>query len=141
MTRAHHTLRLAVVGLAGVSLMAASCCAPRAGLQPVRIQSNQLAPTPDSSLPPARFQGRFEPVISLTIYVPAAAVDQVCQELGLKPTPGYEIKGCTIRRPGDRFPAVILPNPCEAPGPYMSPSYVACHEAGHVQGWPASHGE
>lgn len=75
-------------------------------------------------MPPKRFQGNVRVVI--------ATVDNLNDVCG-QPPPGKFWFGCT------RGVTVFMPNPC----PYGQQEYarILCHEFGHIQGWPATHGE
>ena len=94
-----------------------------------------LASAPGSTLysdgtPPIRFQGE---AIQIVIY--ANDISQYC---GKSANPNYIILACT-KQADNGAPVTILPNPCifESVDDY---AHLACHEMGHVNGWPATHG-
>lgn len=132
---------LAFLAVTGLCLSIASTPPPAA---PARAL--QEAPPPayggraDSSLPPVRFQQLDGGTVAAVAFVPIEAVPRLCAKLGTPVFADYVTRGCTVRR-SDGLPMIIMPNPCLAPGPYMSPAYVACHEIGHANGWTGTHGE
>ena len=93
-----------------------------------------LAPnsTPFSaSRPPARFQAAATTVVQIS---DQAGVDRTCHALFGKPPAGMKTDACFT---GERM---VLPNPCDFP---QTESYarMLCHELGHVNGWPSTHGD
>lgn len=97
------------------------------------------SPYVDSGLPPERFRADRAPTIITVAFVPGSTVDAVCQAYSpTTPPPGYAIAACVIRRPnGARV--MIVANPCETQASHQE--RLQCHEIGHANGWPASHGE
>ena len=90
-------------------------------------QSGEVA----SGLPPVRFRG------DATFSVVATSdVERDCKVAGLKPVAETKTEACAII--GGKAPVVITPNPCKATGAYAR---TLCHELGHVNGWPSTHGE
>jgi hypothetical protein len=134
MARSHRTLRIAAVGLTAGFLAAAGILNSTLRAAPAAVQAGPAdIDAPNSALPPERFQALRGATIVMTLFVPAEAVEPTCLRFGMERTPGYTIAGCTVIVKGE--PVIILPSPCERPGAYMTPSYVACHEIGHVNGW------
>jgi hypothetical protein len=132
MARSHRTLRI-VAAVAAIAGFAAAGVLQHT-VAPAAVQAGPPAiDAPNSALPPERFQAPRGATIVMTAFVPAEAVESTCLRFGMERTPGYRIAGCTVIVNGQ--PAIILPNPCDRPGAYMTPSYVACHEIGHVNGW------
>lgn len=93
-----------------------------------------VAPPTDTAydgMPPNRFRGDvMVPVIFST------NVEQACYDVGLKEIPGTEVRGCTLTKGNQQ--TIIISNPC-----WNSNSNYKidlCHEIGHVNGWPGSHG-
>jgi hypothetical protein len=82
-----------------------------------------------SSWPPQRFQGDNVAVVIFTSHV-----DQFCG----KAQPPYTILACETTQNG--APVIVLPNPNMAPqdDPYAR---LTAHELGHLNGWPAWHGQ
>ena len=80
--------------------------------------------------PPARF--RQDATVILEIR-DQSEIEKTCQARYGAPPPGRRMEACVI---GNR---AIMRNPCSFP---QSESYAAmmCHELGHVNGWPATHG-
>ena len=84
-----------------------------------------------NSAPPERYTRDASLVLSIS---DQAGIEQTCQPLFGVPPPGRKTLGCTV---GD---TVTLPNPCTFP---ETETYarMLCHELGHVNGWPATHGD
>jgi hypothetical protein len=82
-----------------------------------------------SAQPPERFQHAATFVVEVQNQ---QAIDARCQPLFGTPPPGMKTDACSMNG------RVILPNPCA----YPSESYarMLCHEMGHVNGWPPTHG-
>lgn len=84
----------------------------------------------NDGLPPVRFQGNATFVVQT--HSPAE-VDRICAPV---PRPcGVTYYACTFGRHVD------LPNPCDPQFAGERFALTVCHEAAHVSGWPASHGE
>ena len=73
--------------------------------------------------PPARYRANTSFVITLVNDIEAAC--------GKAPR-GYVFLGCTRGR------TVYMPNPCTTRESFAR---ILCHEAGHVNGWPRTHGD
>jgi hypothetical protein len=78
--------------------------------------------------PPVRFQGE---AVQVVLYV-----NDVGAYCGAAPK-GKVILACTKFQ--DSVAITILPNPCAFDDEYFA--HIACHEKGHVLGWPAYHGD
>lgn len=120
-------MRITIVSLLAINLAFAgllASCNPDAGYQ-ARPPS-----TVDSGAPPPRFRGDGEVRVR---FVKPSRVAAECAQPGRDFT-GYEVLGCTrLRSNGDHL--MILPNACT-----VDPESVACHELGHLNGWPHDHG-
>jgi hypothetical protein len=81
--------------------------------------------------PPARFQR--EAITTLQIS-DQAGINLTCQALFGAPPAGMKTDACFT---GERM---VMPNPCSFP---QTESYarMLCHELGHVNGWPSTHGD
>lgn len=84
-----------------------------------------------SGKPPMRFRGD---VTALVVFSSNIADD--CREAGLKPVEGVKVEACSII--GGKQPVLILPNPCKQSGKV---AVTGCHEIGHANGWPPTHGK
>jgi hypothetical protein len=84
-----------------------------------------------SGKPPVRFRGD---TTALVMFV--SDVETACRKAGLKHVAGTVTEGCTVL--GGERPVVIIPNGCKKSGQY---AVNICHEIGHVNGWPPTHGE
>lgn len=93
------------------------------------------APRPGSEVasgkPPVRYRGD---TTALVMFV--SDVETACREAGLKVVKGTVTEACTVL--GGPQPAIIVPNACKKGGQY---AVNFCHEIGHVNGWPPTHGE
>ena len=108
------------VMILAIALSTTSCGEPKA-------PSGEVA----SGMPPARFRGAAEFQLKAS-----ADVGLDCKKAGLKPVDGTKTEACAVI--GGPVPVVIISNPCKSPGHYAR---TLCHELGHVNGWPATHGE
>jgi hypothetical protein len=81
--------------------------------------------------PPARFQSDSAAII---LFVSGDGVEQLCG----KSPPGLRTMACT-KTPPDKPPLMVMPNPCLVEYDYYA--HLLCHELGHVNGWPATHGD
>lgn len=81
--------------------------------------------------PPRRFRGGATAIVTT---MSPADVNATCSKLLGPPEPGHTWLGCTNREANGEA-HVYGPTFCSLPnsGPY-------CHEWGHVNGWPATHG-
>ena len=81
--------------------------------------------------PPERF--RRDTTVRLQI-TGQDGINQACHKAFGPPPPGMKTDACEIDG------RVIAPNPCAFPA---SDAYarLLCHEIGHANGWPASHGD
>lgn len=80
---------------------------------------------------PARFQGDNAAVV---YFINTKDLQTMC---GGDAPEGYYYAGCSGTRDG--VPVIALPNPCQFDNePY---AHIACHELGHRNGWPATHGD
>jgi hypothetical protein len=80
--------------------------------------------------PPQRFQRDTTVQLQIT---GQDGIDRACHKAFGAPPPGMKTDACEIDG------RVIAPNPCSFPAdPYAR---LLCHEIGHANGWPASHGD
>lgn len=77
--------------------------------------------------PPPRFRGNVTGEITFT---DRAGIDRECK---IAPE-GMERQGC---KRGNR---IIVSNPCRLENPTRLEATI-CHELGHLNGWPRTHGE
>jgi len=99
-----------------------------ATLSPTPATAPALAPNStlySDGIPPARYQGNNS--LALTV------VDDLNTVCGTPP-PGKHFLGCV--RGGRTF----MPNPCRTASEHPYPR-ILCHELGHVNGWPGTHGD
>ncbi len=80
--------------------------------------------------PPTRFQQDATVVLQTS---DQAGIDGACQTLFGKPPTGRKTNACFT---GQR---VIMPNPCAFPASDAY-AHMLCHELGHANGWPSTHG-
>lgn len=85
----------------------------------------------DSGMPPVRFRADNAAVV---IFTGRQGIDQMCGVAG----PNYIVLACTHSINGT--PVVTMPNPCGY-GDTEAFAKIMCHEMGHVNGWPADHGD
>lgn len=86
----------------------------------------------DNGWPPLRF--RDDVILKSVEFVQPGDVAKRCGVTRRD----IEVQACArLRQDGNH--TVILPNPCRAP---KSEDWakLACHEIGHINGWPADHG-
>jgi hypothetical protein len=81
--------------------------------------------------PPAVFQ--HDATVTLR-FAGQAQIDASCQILFGKAPAGLRTNACTTKQD------LIMPNPCGYPDsdPY---AHLLCHELGHANGWPPTHGD
>lgn len=84
-----------------------------------------------NQLPPPRFQR--DTSVQLQV-AGQEAINRQCHKAFGAPPAGMKTDACEIDG------RVIAPNPCSFPA---SETYarLLCHELGHANGWPASHGD
>ena len=80
--------------------------------------------------PPKRYQSHAS--FTLTT-VDRSAISGICDD-GVPPPCPLQTDACTIRS------HVYVPDPCLAEFKGESFAALLCHEKGHVDGWPATHG-
>lgn len=89
------------------------------------------APSPfrnTSTPPPVRYQRDVDVRV---VTMPAIQLNAFCEKaLGLRSAIGWA--ACTIKG------VIYMPSPC--PGEDAT-ARLLCHEAAHINGWPATHGE
>lgn len=83
----------------------------------------------DSGYPPDRYQGDGS-APHTTFLTPQAGINLLC---GTAPK-GFRTIACVTG--GGQL---VLPNPCQTAYAGQSYATVACHELGHLNGWPANH--
>lgn len=82
--------------------------------------------------PPYRFQG------DVNVHVRFVSnVEAECNRAGLEKIPDTEVRGCTVTQGASSY--IIVRNPCL--GSYSNYTKNLCHEIGHVNGWPGTHGK
>jgi hypothetical protein len=103
-----------------VAVLAAAAAAVSSGPS---LYSNQL--------PPPRYQGDATVELEVT---GQPGIDRQCHKAFGAPPAGMKTDACEIDG------RVIAPNPCAFPA---SDAYarLLCHEIGHANGWPATHGQ
>ena len=81
--------------------------------------------------PPARYQGDATMTVQAT---DQAGINAACNPLFGAPPAGMKTNACATGR------RVVVPNPCRFD---QSDRYahLLCHELGHVNGWPSTHGD
>lgn len=84
----------------------------------------------DDGYPPARYQ--HDGTASLTMFVGQKTVNTVCGEAPR----GWRTMACAFP---DTDRKMVLPNPCSAEFAGESFARLACHELGHLNGWPGNH--
>jgi hypothetical protein len=83
-----------------------------------------------TSPPPDRFRGNTHATVQ---FETPRHINQLCRT---KDTPaGSRLYAC-IARDGH----IIMPNPCVYPMHPGSYDELLCHELGHINGWPVTHG-
>jgi hypothetical protein len=100
------------------------------------LAAASLALAPSSTLysdsrPPPVFQGD---AVSTVEFSNADRVRSTCEDLFGKAPSGMRTRACAT---GHRL---IMPNPCTYPDS-DSYAHLMCHELGHVNGWPSTHGD
>ncbi len=80
--------------------------------------------------PPGRFTGEATTLVQVT---DQAGVNRACHPLFGAPPAGMKTDACFT---GERM---VLPNPCDFPEERYA--RMLCHELGHVNGWPSTHGD
>ncbi len=83
---------------------------------------------------PDRYRGNFTVV---TVTDTPAGVDARCRAAGASPPEGWTVRACIVRT--QLGPLAIMPNPCGYPDQNYASLF--CHEGGHVNGWPSTHGD
>lgn len=82
----------------------------------------------DSGWPPQRYMGEAAALV--------AFADDVGALCGRPADPRYTILACASR--AEKI--IVLPNPCAAQFRQEYYARIACHEKGHINGWPGTHG-
>ena len=104
-------------------------------IKPIIAAALALAPhstATSDALPPLRYQQNMAAVM---VTVHPSMLAEACN---VKVPPGYTLMACSFEDQGT--PVIIMPNPCLfADGDYYA--RILCHESGHVNGWPATHGD
>lgn len=84
----------------------------------------------NDTAPPLRFRHNATITVELS---DQTGINRACQALFGKPPPGSRTNACYT---GER---AIMPNPCGFP-PSDAYAHMLCHELGHANGWPPTHG-
>jgi len=85
----------------------------------------------DDSRPPERFQKEATVVLE---FADQAKIDEVCHPRFGTPPAGMKTDACAT---GNK---IVAPHPC-AFAERDRYAHLLCHELGHVNGWPATHGD
>lgn len=123
-----------------------STCVPQTAYQsePIagaKCQVPQAAPKPGPGVPAnSTYQSNVTPPIRYrgdrSFQVQFVAPEEIERACGLTmPICGYKMMAC---RRGNKL---ILPNPCAGNAILEPYGMLACHELGHANGWPATHGD
>jgi hypothetical protein len=107
------------------STLAAETCSAPVAVPPSVTTPNSTYYS--DGLPPERFRKNGTILVQFT---DQATIDAICGKAPCKMT----TLGCTDRR------QMTLPNPCSYPASDQYAQLV-CHELGHVNGWPRTHGD
>ena len=83
-----------------------------------------------AGMPPERYQGDGVAVVLF--------VSDVREYCNTNTPAGYVLIACAKKIDG--VPVIVMPNPCPI-GDIDFYARVACHELGHVNGWPGRHPE
>jgi hypothetical protein len=103
----------------------ATCSAPVAVPQTPGLAANSTYYS--DTMPPERFRANAQVTIQ---FAGQDTIDKIC---GKAP--------CNLITLGCQTPKkIILPNPCKY-GSKDAFAELACHELGHLNGWPATHGD
>jgi hypothetical protein len=108
----------------GVLFLAAAAAAGSVGL------AANSTPYSDGA-PPNRY--KRDQTVTLE-FRSQAGIDQGCQSLFGKPPAGMKTNACFTGQ------KVIMPNPCDYPETETY-AHMLCHELGHANGWPSTHGD
>lgn len=115
-----------------LTVIAALALAPAALAQDPPVKPKQVTSLISSDTPPDRFQ---HTAVFKVLTMTPDGVSSLCDGRH-SPPEGYRTLGCTV--PIDGAAVVIVPNPCLFDDEPFA--HLLCHEAGHVNGWPATHG-
>jgi hypothetical protein len=121
-------LRGLLLALLAGSANAAACTKPLATPQGLAKGSTYY----NDAMPPQRFRGDGSAAV---VFRSPAEVDRFCRRLSGQSPCGYRFEACAYGR------HMMLPNPCDPSFAGQSFARTACHELGHISGWPATHGE
>jgi hypothetical protein len=91
------------------------------------LSAGTISPV-DDGYPPVRYQG--DATISTTIL--GGNLYEAC---GVTPVPGFKLEACSM--PWEN--KLVLPNPCDVSFAGETFARLACHELGHLNGWPGDH--
>lgn len=81
--------------------------------------------------PPVRFQS--DATVSLQLSN-QAGIDRACHPLFGPPPAGMKTDACEVAG------RIVAPNPCAYPDTDAY-AHLLCHELGHANGWPRTHGD
>ena len=87
--------------------------------------------TPNSDMPPLRFQGDNAVVV---VFTDRQGIDGNCG----KAQPGYVILACHRQHKESGASIIFMPNPCLTGGLEFY-AKLSCHELAHANGWTADH--
>lgn len=129
-----HKVALAVITLATAAFLYATTPSDRTyadGVNPtsqVALATDKTGYLSDDQAP-LRFRSNNTAIVSFV-----SVIEQYC---GIAP-PGYVFMACETLYKGN--PVIFMPNPCAYPDSDAY-AHLLCHELGHVNGWPATHGK
>jgi len=83
----------------------------------------------DDGYPPVRYQ--HNGIAQVTTFTNQVGIDAACGKAG----PGARTEACSF----PKTLALVLPNPCGSEFAGQSFARLACHELGHLNGWPGNH--
>ncbi|MGZ8363994.1 MAG: hypothetical protein ACXW3D_08730 [Caulobacteraceae bacterium] len=83
-------------------------------------------------LPPSRYRSQAD-ITTLLEVTNQPGIDKACSALFTPPPPGMKTNACFTGQ------KIIMPNPCDFPNETYAK--LLCHEMGHVNGWPSTHGD
>jgi hypothetical protein len=101
----------------------------------VLASASLLLPARSTPFSDARPPAVFQRDATVTLeFARQSKIDAGCQALFGKPPAGMRTNACATGR------RLIMPNPCSFPDSDTY-AHLLCHELGHANGWPPTHGE
>lgn len=124
---------LLLVGAAFLCLPLSGCKGSSASAEDYQARKPSLV---DDGMPPIRFRG--DAGIPKVQFAKGLQVSSLCK---IDLLTGQEVMACTFLAPDTMKPnRMVLPNPCQPQFRGERFAELACHELGHANGWPATHG-